>query len=227
MHWLTESCQPLSSGTQYIFDQNGNPAVDSNGRPISPAPDAGASYSWKGAYLARGAEVVNSSLFPALGQSDEATSAGNQTHNHVAMLQHGFGLFRCETGYGAQGRPPRASTMFRFGLTTVTDATGAHVTRPSDSNIGQFPDFASTQPGWVGIVENSALTAYRKAFAEYPIRVALASAHSNGSSTSRYPRGERRIDARSFVIGLYAKSLGLEAGFGFPSASDRFLWLAD
>lgn len=39
---LTEQCQPLSNGgTQYIFDQSGNPAVDANGNPISPGTGYG------------------------------------------------------------------------------------------------------------------------------------------------------------------------------------------
>jgi len=65
------------------------------------------------------------------------------------------------------------------------DMAFAYVANPSSSTIGASQDFSSAYPQWVGTIISNAIKGLQHAFARFPIRVELASAHTSVSSTKR------------------------------------------
>ena len=152
------------------FDQAGNQAGQITNVPY---------YSWKGAYQLGS---VNSLVAPspAFATSNTAVAAGNATGNGTALVQHSIGLAWCGTGFAESGSGSGAP--YEVG---GPDMAFAYVANPSSSTIGASQDFSSAYPQWVGTIISNAIKRLQHAFARFPIRVELASAHTSVSSTKR------------------------------------------
>jgi hypothetical protein len=125
-------------------------------------------YSWKGAYQ-DGPVTSLAAVFPNIAPVFAAFAGGSPTGGGTAVPVHAFGLFWCGTGFAEQGQcdPDDAAVDFSY---SPTPSSG--VTIPNKSSF-------LNHPAWVGLVENSALTAFRKAYATFPVMVTLATSPSD------------------------------------------------
>ncbi len=147
-----------NSGQTATFDGGGNQTGQLASLPIQ---------SWKGSYQ-QGSVDSFYALLATLEKSYSAAPGGNPTGNGTSLVVHTLGLFWCGSGVAEQG------PCNQKGEPTGTDVDFSYALQPgSDGTIANKQSFANN-PTWIGVVENAALSAFQKAYANLPVTVRFA-----------------------------------------------------
>jgi hypothetical protein len=158
---------------------------------VGGIPAANSSYVGNDSWLTNDSlALVISAPGSAIAKTAYPQMGGNRQQQSSAPL-HSFGLFWCGTGVGRQGSCP--------GNDGVVFSYYPYTTQPPP-DPSAFYDFGSSHPNWITFVELAAISAYQKAFRNYPIDVRLGTYHTEFSFLG--PGGKVRVMDQDFTANV-------------------------
>jgi len=214
---VTKEFPASRSETVLRLDSTGQPTYDGTGT-ATPAPPfgSGIDYSWRGQWYAS-LNAMSASLalqpIPVSWASAWAKPEGNASQTNEAVNHHSFRLFWCGTGYGETGSCSNRNDGDDVAFDYFPESNNVSDLHPLSTY--NPANFASSNPGFVDIIESEALKAYQKAFSTFGVVVQKGSTHSQGGA--QVPDQE----FRQYVVGTWPTP---GTGKSFPSSGSSNLY---